>query len=165
MMDGNHVRQRCRIRLLGIKSGPIMLPTILLVEDNPHDVELTTTALNQCGIPHRLECVRDGEDAFHYLLGLGQHAQRQPGDPALILLDLKLPKLDGIDVLKQVRWFNPSLAAIPVVVLSSSWEESDRNRARALGISEYIVKPMECRSLSDALCQVLSVYMPPQRGT
>ncbi|MFC7514351.1 response regulator [Herbaspirillum sp. GCM10030257] len=142
-----------------------MLPTILLVEDDPHDVELTTTALDQCGIPHRLECVRDGEDAFHYLLGLGQHAQRRPGNPALILLDLKLPKLDGIEVLKQVRWFNPGLAAIPVVVLSSSSEESDRYRARALGISEYIVKPMECRGFIDALCQVLSVYMPSPRGT
>jgi CheY-like chemotaxis protein len=141
-----------------------MLPTILLVEDDPHDVELTTTALDQCGIPHRLECVRDGEDAFHYLLGLGQHAQRQPGNPALILLDLKLPKLDGMEVLKQVRWFNPDLAAIPVVVVSSSSEDSDRNRARTLGISEYIVKPMEPRGFIDALCQVLSVYMPAQGG-
>jgi len=154
----------CSAYVNKIKSEPIMLPTILLVEDNPHDVELTMTALDQCGIPHRLERVRDGEDAFHYLLRIGQHTQRLPGDPALILLDLKYSKLDGIKVLKQARWFNPELAAIPVIVLSSPNEASDRDRARALGISEYIVKPMETKSFIDTLCRVLAVYMPSQSG-
>lgn len=136
-----------------------MTPPILLVEDNPHDLELTLTALARCRLDYPVVTVRDGEEALHYLFLKEQFADRPIGNPAFILLDLKLPKIDGVEVLKTIR-STPSLVEIPVFILSASNLEADLNRTESLGISSYLVKPMEWRNFSQTLCQVLSLNLP-----
>lgn len=131
-----------------------MNETILLVEDNPHDLELTLIALDRCKLANRVVVARDGAEALDYLLAKGQYAGRPPGNPALILLDLKLPKIDGVEVLKTIR-FTPFLVDVPVVILSASNLEADLNRTQSFGISSYLVKPMEWTNFSQVLCQSL----------
>ena len=118
-----------------------MLKPILLVEDNPHDLELTLIALEKSQLANDVVITRDGADALDYLQRRGAHADRDEGNPAVVLLDLKLPKVDGLEVLKVIRG-DASLKATPVVMLTSSNEESDLVRAYDLGVNAYVVKPV-----------------------
>lgn len=135
-----------------------MKPLILLVEHHPLDLELTVIALEKSCCPHHLYVARDGEEALRFLL------EGQPSDhrrPSLVLLDLQLPKINGIEVLKRIR-STPSLSNLPVIALSSTNEEADKNRVTALGITQYLVKPMEWHSFSDVLQSALSSILAQQ---
>ena len=127
-----------------------MLKPILLVEDNPHDLELTLVALERSQLANDVIVMRDGAEALDYLLRRGDHAERADGNPAVLLLDLKLPKVDGLEVLKTVR-DTPELRSIPVVMLTSSREEPDLVRAYELGVNAYVVKPVEFRDFVAAI--------------
>jgi CheY-like chemotaxis protein len=115
---------------------------ILLVEDDPNDVELTLSALAENGLANEVVVARDGEQALDYLFRRGVYASREEGNPTLMLLDLKLPKVDGIEVLKRVK-ADPHLKTIPVVVLTSSREEQDLMRSYNSGTNAYVVKPVD----------------------
>jgi CheY-like chemotaxis protein len=115
---------------------------ILLVEDSHTDAEMTIRALKKPGLANRLTWVKDGAEALDFLLRQGVYAGRAPGQPKLVLLDLKLPKVDGIEVLRRLK-SNGATAHIPVVMLTSSAEESDIVRSYALGVNSYLVKPVE----------------------
>ena len=119
----------------------IELKKILLVEDDPHDIELTLIALRKNNLANEVAVVRDGEEALNYLLDGTNIESRGISNPSVILLDLKLPKINGLDVLKQIR-ANEKLAMIPVVVLTSSGEEPDMKEAYKLGVNAYVVKPV-----------------------
>lgn len=118
------------------------LKRILLVEDNANDVELTLAAFEEHHLANEVVVARDGVEALDYLLRRGPHAGRVPGNPAVVLLDLKLPKVNGLEVLETVRT-EPSLQALPIVVLTSSREEPDLQRCYDLGVNAYVVKPVE----------------------
>ena len=119
-----------------------MLKPILLVEDNPNDLELTLIALERSQLANEVVVVRDGADALDYLHARGHYATREQGNPAVVLLDLKLPKVDGMEVLADIR-SNPALKSIPVVMLTSSKEEQDLIRSYELGVNAYVVKPVD----------------------
>ena len=119
-----------------------MLKPILLVEDNPHDLELTLIALSKSQLANQVVICRDGAEALDYLLLRGDYAGRNAGNPAVVLLDLKLPKVDGLEVLKTVRE-TPALRSMPVVMLTSSKEEQDLVRSYELGVNAYVVKPVD----------------------
>lgn len=127
---------------------------ILLVEDNPHDQEFTLTALQKCKLSQKVITVNDGEEALHYLNSQGKYSARQRENPSLILLDLKLPKIDGVELLKRIR-FTPEWSSIPVVVLSTSNLESDLHRTKVLGISEYVVKSLDFKAFTNSLCNII----------
>ena len=132
----------------------ITLRTILLVEDNPDDEELTLRALSRNNISNQVVVVRDGQEAVDWLEGTGPHAGRDPDDiPALILLDLKLPKIDGLDVLRRLR-ANPRTALVPVVILTSSKEDRDRASGYQSGANSYVQKPVDFTSFVDAVRQL-----------
>jgi two-component system response regulator len=116
---------------------------ILLVEDNPNDVELTLHAFEKHNLANHVQVVRDGEEALDFLFRRGEYAARAGGrHPKVVLLDLKLPKVDGLDVLRAIR-SDPTLQSIPVVVLTSSREERDLVESYQLGVNSYIVKPID----------------------
>jgi CheY-like chemotaxis protein len=117
------------------------LKPILLVEDNPKDLELTLAALEQCQLANTVIIARDGAEALDYLYSKGQYAQRTTGDPIVVLLDLKLPKLDGLEVLEKIKQ-DPHLRHTPVVMLTSSREEQDLVRSYSLGVNAFVVKPV-----------------------
>jgi CheY-like chemotaxis protein len=119
-----------------------MLKPILLVEDNPHDLELTLIALERSQLANEVVIARDGAEALAYLHSTGEYASRQSGNPAVVLLDLKLPKVDGLEVLKDIR-NTPALKSVPVVMLTSSKEEQDLLRSYELGVNAYVVKPVD----------------------
>jgi CheY-like chemotaxis protein len=121
--------------------GKNVLRPILLVEDNPNDVELTLIALEKTRLANPVVSLRDGEEALQYLRREGQWADRAEENPAVILLDKKLPKIDGHEVLKEVR-SDENLKRIPVVMLTSSREETDLLRSYDLGVNAYVVKPV-----------------------
>lgn len=127
-----------------------MLKPILLVEDNPKDLELTLVALERSQLANEVIVMRDGAEALDYLLRRGSHAARDEGNPAVLLLDLKLPKVDGLEVLKVVRE-TEHLRSIPTVMLTSSREEPDLDRAYSLGVNAYVVKPVEFREFVSAI--------------
>lgn len=114
---------------------------ILLVEDDPHDVELTLTALTENHLTNEIVVVCDGAEALDYLYQRGAYASREAGNPAVILLDLKLPKVDGLEVLKRVK-ADPDLRTVPVVMLTSSREEQDLVESYNSGSNAYVVKPV-----------------------
>ena len=114
---------------------------ILLVEDDPKDVELTLTALDEYHLANEVVVASDGEQALDYLYYRGKYAQRNRENPAVLLLDLKLPKVDGLEVLKQIKNDN-ELKFVPVVVLTSSREEKDMVASYKLGVNAYVVKPV-----------------------
>jgi CheY-like chemotaxis protein len=118
------------------------LRTVLLAEDNPNDVELTLTALKEANLANDIAIARDGEEALDYLFRRGKHAVRADGQPGVILLDLKMPKVDGHEVLRQIR-ADPELRLIPVVVLTSSREEKDLFESYDNGANSYVVKPVD----------------------
>jgi CheY-like chemotaxis protein len=114
---------------------------ILLAEDNPNDVELTLAALAEHGLANEVVVVRDGAEALDYLRREGPFADRPAGHPVVVLLDLKMPKVDGLEVLRAVK-SDAALRAVPVVVLTSSREDRDLAEAYALGVNAYVVKPV-----------------------
>lgn len=125
---------------------------ILLVEDNPNDVELTLHSLRKHNLANRVHVVRDGAQAVDFLFGTGPYEGRDilNGGPKVILLDLKLPKVDGIEVLRRIKT-DPALRVIPVVVLTSSREERDVAEAYHLGVNSYIVKPVDFQQFTEAV--------------
>ena len=123
---------------------------ILLVEDNPHDVELTLRALQRHNLANAVHVVRDGAEALEYIFGTGAYADHGPGRaPRVILLDLKLPKVDGLEVLRQIK-SDPRTRTIPVVVMTSSREERDIVESYGLGANSYIVKPVDFEQFVEA---------------
>lgn len=114
---------------------------ILLAEDDPNDVELTLAALAEYRLANKVIVARDGAEALDYLYRRGEFADRPAGHPMLVLLDLKMPKVDGLEVLRQVKG-DPALKTIPIVVLTSSREEQDIVESYNLGANAYVVKPV-----------------------
>jgi CheY-like chemotaxis protein len=130
-----------------------MLKPILLVEDDPRDLELTLVALERSQLANEVVVVRDGEAALDYLNRAGEFGERAEGNPAVILLDLKLPKVNGLEVLQSVRGSEP-LRSIPVVMLTSSHEETDVLRSYQLGVNAYVVKPVEFKQFVQAIADL-----------
>jgi CheY-like chemotaxis protein len=123
---------------------------ILLAEDNPNDVELTLSALDEHNLANEVVVARDGEEALDYLYRRGEFKMREPGSPTVVLLDLKMPKVDGLEVLRQIK-SDPALKAVPVVVLTSSREERDIVESYELGVNAYVVKPVDFHEFVDAI--------------
>jgi two-component system response regulator len=124
---------------------------ILLVEDNRDDEELTLRALKKNNVANRVVVARDGEEALDYLFGTGAYIGRNLRDtPTMILLDLKLPKIDGLEVLRRLR-ANENTRYTPVVILTSSKEEKDRLQGYKLGVNSYVVKPVDFHQFSEAI--------------
>lgn len=152
-------------------AGTVSEKVILLVEDNPMDEELTLRALKKSKVLNPVVVARDGAAALDYLFARGEHAGRSSGElPQLVLLDLKLPKLDGLEVLKQIRQ-NAMTKLLPVVILTSSIEEDDVARGYTLGANSYVRKPVDFDHFSEAVRQlglywlVLNQSVPPGRRT
>ena len=143
------------------------LRTILLAEDNANDVELTLAALRQNRLLNDVIVVRDGAEALDYLYRRNQFSSRAGGSPVVMLLDLKMPKVDGLEVLRQVK-SDPQLRAMPIVVLTSSREEQDLVRSYNFGVNAYVVKPVEFHDFVDAIKLVggfwAVVNEPPPNG-
>ena len=138
---------------------------ILLVEDNLDDVELTLHALKRHNVTNSVEVVRDGAEALEFIFCTGAYAGRDiENPPRLILLDLRLPKVDGLEVLRRIK-ADPRTRGIPVVVLSSSREEPDIAKCYELGVNSYIVKPVDFEQFTDAVRQLglywLLLNVPP----
>ena len=126
------------------------LRRILLVEDNPNDVELVLEGLSEYNLANEVVVARDGEEALDYLQRKGTFAGREGGNPAVVLLDLKLPKVDGIEVLKTIK-HDDKLRFVPVVVLTSSREERDLVESYSLGVNAYVVKPVDFHEFARAV--------------
>jgi CheY-like chemotaxis protein len=126
------------------------LGRILMVEDDPKDVELTLTALEDYKLANEVVVTRDGEEALDYLYCRGNFTTRPPENPAVLLLDLKLPKVDGLEVLQQIK-SDEKLRMIPVVVLTSSREERDMVASYTLGVNAYVVKPVDFHEFINAV--------------
>ncbi|MSN26806.1 MAG: response regulator [Geobacter sp.] len=138
---------------------------ILLVEDNPNDAEMTMDALAETNLGNEVVWLKDGQQALDYLHCTGEHAGRNPVNPGLILLDLKMPKVDGLQVLKVLK-ATPALQPIPVVILTSSREEIDLLESYKNGVNGYVVKPVEFGAFMEAI-KALGIYwaiinLPPK---
>jgi len=129
------------------------LKTILLAEDNQNDVDLTILALSEYNFANNIVVVNDGVEVLEYLRSQGKFKGRKPGYPAVILLDLKMPRLDGIGVLKDIK-SDPVLKQIPVVMVTSSREETDLVQSYKLGVNAYVVKPVDFSQFIDAIKQL-----------
>lgn len=142
-------------------SGPI---EILLVEDNPDDAELTQRALRKSGVANEIEWLTDGAQALEFLFCEGAFADRVPVAPKLVLLDLKLPLVSGLEVLQRVKT-DPRTKTIPIVMLTSSKQESDRVQSYGLGTNAFVVKPLHFDEFSEAVRALglfwLVVNQPP----
>ena len=126
------------------------LRPILLVEDNPKDLELTLAALAKCQLANTIVTTRDGAEALDYIYTRGKYADRADGDPAVVLLDLKLPKVDGLEVLEALK-SNDATRRIPVVMLTSSREERDLVKSYSLGVNSFVVKPVDFNAFFEAI--------------
>lgn len=127
-----------------------LLKPILLVEDNPRDLELTLIALSRSNLANEVVVCRDGVEALEYLKCEGQYATRPKGNPAVVMLDLKLPRIDGMQVLEAIKQ-SETLRSMPVVVLTSSREEKDLLQTYRLGVNAYVVKPVDFREFIEAV--------------
>lgn len=128
----------------------IELKTILLAENNPKDVELTIEAMAEYNLANQVMVVNDGVEALEYLRCEGQYKGRKKGLPAVLLLDIKMPRMDSIEVLEAIRG-DDRLKTLPVVMLSSSREEPDLKKCYALGVNAYVVKPVDFKDFLDAV--------------
>lgn len=126
---------------------------ILLVEDNPKDLELTLTALARCQLANTIDVARDGAEALDYLRQDGRFSGSNRRRPAVVLLDLKLPKVDGLEVLEQIKQ-DERLAKIPIVMLTSSREEQDLIRSYELGVNAFVIKPVDFNAFFEAIQDV-----------
>ena len=131
----------------------VEIRTILFAEDNPKDVELTLEALGDHNLANNVIVVRDGVETMDYLRCEGKYKQRKPGDPAVLLLDIKMPRMDGIEVLRAIRNDN-KLKMLPVVMLTSSREEQDLIKSYELGVNAYVVKPVDFKEFIEAVKQI-----------
>jgi two-component system, response regulator len=127
--------------------------TILIAEDDANDLELTLEALRQHHVANQIVAVRDGVEAIDYLERRGRFADRRNGLPVFVLLDLKMPKVDGMEVLRHIR-SSPHLRNIPVVLLTSSREEQDLAHSYELGVNAYVVKPVDFNEFMEAVRQI-----------
>jgi CheY-like chemotaxis protein len=143
------------------------LKNILLVEDDPRDVELTLAALDEHKLANKVTVARDGEEALDYLYSRGNFKSRAGGNPIFVLLDLKMPKVTGLEVLRQIKG-EPQLRAIPVIVLSSSREQPDLNECYTLGVNAYVVKPVDFGEFMGAVKELgifwAAINEPPPNG-
>lgn len=143
------------------------LQRILLAEDNVEDVELTLAALDEIHLANEVVVVNDGAEALEYLQRTGTFAGREGGNPAVVLLDLKMPKVDGFEVLRALR-ADPATKLVPVVIMTSSREERDLVASYALGVNAYVVKPVDFDQFSEAVRLVglfwALVNVPPPRS-
>ncbi|HEY5469459.1 MAG TPA: response regulator [Bacteroidales bacterium] len=146
----------------------VKLRTILLAENNPKDVELTIEALADNNLANQVVVVRDGVETLEYLRCQGKYKLRKEGNPAVVLLDIKMPRMDGIEVLRNIR-SDAALKNIPVVILTSSREERDLITTYDLGVNAYVVKPVDFKQFIEAVKQ-LGVFwavlneLPPEKG-
>lgn len=143
------------------------LKRILLAEDNDHDVELTLAALEEYNLANEVVIARDGVEALDYLYGRGKFAGHANGLPVVVLLDLKMPKLDGLEVLRHMRT-DPVLKAVPVVMITSSREEQDLIRSYELGVNAYVVKPVDFQKFVESIKQIgffWAIINEPPPGT
>lgn len=141
---------------------------ILLVDDSERDLEMAVDALESHNLANAIVTLRDGAEALDYLYQRGAYATRTDGLPAVILLDLKMPKVDGLEVLRQLK-ADPKLKVIPVVVMTSSREEQDLVRSYHLGVNAYVVKPVRFEEFVEAVRQVGAFWAvlnepPPERA-
>lgn len=132
--------------------------SILLVEDDPKDVELTIAALESYNVANEIVIAHDGEEALDYLYRRGDFANVPNGNPIVVLLDLKLPKINGLEVLRQIR-ADERLKMIPVVILTSSREEKDLVEGYRLGINAYVVKPVDFHEFVEAIKSLGSFWI------
>lgn len=145
----------------------IDLKTILLVEDNPKDVELTIEALTEHNLANRVVVARDGVEAMEYLRYEGKFKGRNKENPAVILLDIKMPRMDGIEVLNSIR-NDQKLKTLPVVILTTSREEPDLKKCYELGVNAYVVKPVNFKDFMTAVKQLGAFWailneLPPEK--
>ena len=143
------------------------LKRILLAEDDQRDIELTLAALEDINLANEIDVVRDGEEALDYLFRRAKYKDRESDNPAVVLLDLKMPKVDGLEVLKQIRK-SEELCRIPVVILTSSKMESDLIASYDLGVNAYVVKPVTFEDFVKAVKELGSFWAilnepPPER--
>jgi CheY-like chemotaxis protein len=143
------------------------LRTILLAEDNPKDIELTLEALAEHNLANHVTVVKDGVEALEFLRCEGKYKLRKQGNPAVLLLDIKMPRMDGIEVLRAIR-NDPALKTLPVVMLTSSREEPDLKKSYELGANAYVVKPVDFQDFIEAVKQVGIFWavineLPPER--
>ncbi|MDE3084110.1 MAG: response regulator [Verrucomicrobiota bacterium] len=141
--------------------------SILLAEDNPNDVELTLAAFSEHNLANEVQIVGDGAEALDYLYRRGRFSQRANGNPVVVLLDLKMPKVDGLEVLRIIKQ-DEKLKSIPVVMLTSSREEPDLKRSYKLGVNAYVVKPVEFQSFMSAVKEIgafWAIYNEPPPGS
>lgn len=131
----------------------MIMTTILLAEDSMRDAEMALDALEEHHLANEVVHVRDGFDALEYLYRRGQFANRPPGNPGVVLLDLKMPKVDGLEVLRQIKG-DPALQLVPVVVMTSSREEQDVIASYKLGVNAYVVKPVKFHDFVVAVKQL-----------
>jgi CheY-like chemotaxis protein len=131
----------------------VEIRTILFAEDNPRDVELTLEALGDHNLANNVIVVKDGVETLDYLRCEGKYKQRKPGNPAVLLLDIKMPRMDGIEVLRAIRSDN-LLKMLPVVMLTSSREEQDVIKSYELGVNAYVVKPVDFKEFIEAVKQL-----------
>lgn len=129
------------------------LKRILLAEDNPRDIELALEALEENNLANDVVVVRNGAEALDYLFCRGEFSTRPPGNPAVVLLDLKMPKVDGMEVLRQVKT-HEQLKVVPIVMLTSSREEQDLVKSYELGANAYVVKPIDFQQVIEAIKQL-----------
>ena len=129
------------------------IKSLLLVEDNSRDVELTLAAFEESHLANIVDVARDGVEALDYLYRWGRFADRPAGDPAVVLLDIKMPRLNGLEVLRRIK-SDPQFKELPVVIFTSSREESDMDECHVMGVNSYVVKPVEFSQFVAAVKQV-----------
>ncbi|MEZ4601668.1 MAG: response regulator [Syntrophotaleaceae bacterium] len=131
---------------------------ILLAEDDPNDVELTLTVFAEFGLADKLDVVRDGQEALDYLYRRGSWSNRPDGNPVAVLLDLKMPRVDGLEVLRQIKT-DPVTRATPVIMLTSSREERDLVKSYCLGVNAYVVKPAGFQDFTKAIREISTFWV------